>query len=467
MSVTHNRTLPSRLVPIRPVGLVLAALVLAVATYGVRSWTTRGPANHIDVTVTDRTAGRDDASIAGGSLSAEAGPAADVAAIDVQIRIWGEKAAADPRDDISAGNLGVLYLGRGRLTGDAADYERALAAADRAVAAYPTSNGPRALKATVLQATHDFHGALTLATSILKAESANVDAMAVAGDARLELGRLDEARAIYAQIAAIAPGPALDVRLARLAWLSGDAAGALNLARQARDGANRNGSGDPSFYEAQLGEFARITGNAVEGRRAFDAALAIRPTDQLALLGRARLDAFEGHDPAAIAGLRAAAAITPRPETMGLLSDLLARDGDTVGAARAADTVRFIDKLDGAAARLFDRQIIGFELDHGGITPALLDRAVAAAQARPDAGGLDTAAWAAYRLGDLTTAASFSVRARAGGSVDARVLYHAGAIAIARGDVDDGRGLIRRALDLGPALDPLDRQEAEALLARS
>src|SRR6185503_18126983 len=75
----------------------------------------------------------------------------DLAEIDDEIKVWGAKSAADARDDISAGNLAVLYLGRGRLTGDAADYERSLAAANRAVAAYPTSTGTRALKATVLQ----------------------------------------------------------------------------------------------------------------------------------------------------------------------------------------------------------------------------------------------------------------------------------------------------------------------------
>ena len=88
-----------------------------------------------------------------------------------------------------------------------------------------------------------------------------------------------------------------------------------------------------------------------------------------------------------------------------------------------------------------------------------------AATVRPDAAGLDVVAWAAYRLGDLATAADFSARARESGSVDARILYHAGAIAIAGGDMTGGRTLVQRALDLGPALDPLDRDEATELLA--
>jgi tetratricopeptide (TPR) repeat protein len=209
---------------------------------------------------------------------------------------------------------------------------------------------------------------------------------------------------------------------------------------------------------------ARLTGHTALARTAFDAALAIRPSNQLALLGEARLDAFAGDDAAAIAELRTAAAIAPRPETLGLLSDLLAATGDVTGASNAANTIHVIEQLGGTSAKLFDRQILGFDLDHRGASRAVLDRAVAAAQIRPDAAGLDVVAWAAFRLGDLATARSESARALASGSVDARILYHAGAIGIAGGDLEAGRALVRRALDLGPALDPRDRHDAEALV---
>jgi tetratricopeptide (TPR) repeat protein len=232
---------------------------------------------------------------------------------------------------------------------------------------------------------------------------------------------------------------------------------------RARDRAAGSTTTDPSFYEAQLGEMARLTGHADIARRAFDAALAIRPSNQLALLGRARLEAFAGDEAAAIAHLNVAAAIAPRPETLGLLADLLAATGDPTGATRDAETIGAIAQLGGASAQLFDRQILAFDLDHGGATHAALDRAVAAAKVRPDAAGLDLVAWAAYRLGDPATARRESRAALATGSIDARILYHAGAIAIASGDAG-GRALVQRALDLGPALDPLDRAEALRLL---
>jgi len=57
--------------------------------------------------------------------------------------------------------------------------------------------------------------------------------------------------------------------------------------------------------------------------------------------------------------------------------------------------------------------------------------------------------------------------ALASGVRDARLLAHAGAIALARGQTTAGRDLLRAALSLGPALDPLQADEARALLARS
>jgi tetratricopeptide (TPR) repeat protein len=333
------------------------------------------------------------------------------------------------------------------------------------VAANPASTGTQALEATVLQATHDFAGALALVQSILAKEPGNVDALAVQGDAQVELGRLADAAATYRTIERLLPGPALDAREARLAWLTGDATRAIRLATKARDGAAESTTSDPSFYEAQLGEMERLTGHPEAARAACQAALAVRPSNQLAMLGLARLDAFAGNDAAAIGELRKAAAIAPRPETLGLLVDLLSRDGKASQATDDAATIHAIEQLGGTAAQLFDRQITGFELDHGEATQTVLDRARAAAAIRPDAAGLDTVAWAAFRLGNLATARAESDRALATGSIDARILYHAGAIAIATGETSRGRGLVQRAVDLGPALDPLDHAAAQALLA--
>jgi tetratricopeptide (TPR) repeat protein len=444
---------------IRPIGVVAAALMVAAGTYGAGLiGRAAAPApTLVAPAVLPQAAPLIDAAATGGVT---------VADIDANIRTWGAKSAADPNDYISATNLGILYLGRARLTSNLDDYSRAAAATGRALAAFPGYGPARALDATVRFAAHDFDGALSAARSLQADAPGDADALAVIGDASLELGDLGAARATYASLAALTPGPALDVRIARLAYVSGDPERALEIARRARDGAVESGVVDPAFFEYQLGEFARLAGDAATARSAFEATLGIRPAHLAALVGLARIDAATGHRAAAIGHLERAVAIAPQPEALALLGDLLAAEGQEAAAKTQFDTVRLSAELGDLAGAVYDRQLIGFELDHGGASEATLTAARASASARPDAAGHDLVAWALYRLGRHDEARAESDIALGTGIVDARIMFHAGAIALAQGHGARGEALLAQAIDLGPALDPGDRAEAERLLGR-
>jgi tetratricopeptide (TPR) repeat protein len=442
-------SLPSRY-RIRPIGILAAALILVAASYAAAPNAAPGPVD------SRRTA-------TGVEVTVATGPT--VADIDANIRTWSAMAGADTNDYISATNLGILYLGRARLTSTLDDYSRAAAATGRALAADPDYVPARALDATVRFSTHDFQGALAAARSLLADSPGDADALAVVGDASLELGRIDAARATYAQLATLTPGPALDVRLARLAYVTGDPDRALDIARGARVKALEQGVVDMAFFEYQLGEFARLAGDSSTAGSAYVAALAIRPAHLGALVGRARVEAAAGDSAAAIEHLEKAAAIAPQPETLALLGDLLAARGDNAAARSQFKTVRLTAQLSELAGAVYDRQLILFELDHGGASEAILKAARASSDARPDAAGLDLVAWTLHRLGREDEAAAASDEARASGILDARITFHAGAIAVARGDAAGGRALLSQALALGPALDPGDRAEAERLVA--
>jgi tetratricopeptide (TPR) repeat protein len=146
-----------------------------------------------------------------------------------------------------------------------------------------------------------------------------------------------------------------------------------------------------------------------------------------------------------------------------LFGDLLATRGDA-GARESYDTVRFIERLGDIQASTFDRQLLRFELDHGGASDDVLARARASEAGRPDSSGHDTVGWALYRLGRYDQAAASIEAARALGADDARLRFHDGAIRLARGDVGGGVSMLRSALALGPALDPIERAEASRLL---
>ena len=443
-------------------GILPAALIVVAMTYiwsgahPVEPKTLAIPAQLTDPTTIDTADG------AAGLI------AASTAQIDQGIKVWSANLAKEPRDFLSATTLASLYYSRGRLSGGLADEQKALQLAQMAVGVAPLEPGGRAMEAAILYYLHDFVGAQTKAGALYRDDPTQLGALATMADATLELGDIAGARAEYEKLASLTKGAAVDVRLARLAYVNGQAEHALALAQQARDEATKDvgngGSADLGFYDYAVGEYARTAGDADTARAGFAAALAVRSTDLGSLVGLARIDAYEGRTAQAIAALQTAAAIAPQPETVGLLGDLLAGSGDATAAAKQFATIRFIEKLGEIQNTVYDRVILRFELDHGGASEAVLTQAQASLAARPDHTGYDTVAWALHRLGRYDEAATQIASATANGTADARAIFHRGAIEVAQGKTDGGRADIQRALALGPALDPIERAEAQRLV---
>ena len=390
--------------------------------------------------------------------------------IDSSIKVWAANLAAEPRDFMSATSLARLYYSRGRLSGDLADQQRALEFARSAARIAPTESGGRAIQAAILYTLHDFSGALAAAEALFRADPSQLGALATMADSKLELGRIADARSDFDKLSSQATGSSVDIRLARLTFVTGQLDKSLQLATSARVAARAEaaagGTPDLGFFEYAVGEYSRQAGDAMIARADYGAALTIRDTDIGAIVGLARIDAYDGRTADAIAGLRKAAAIAPQPETLALLGDLLTASGDGAGAKAQYATVRFIEQLGQIQSTVFDRVLLRFELDHGGASGDVLARARASLAARPDTTGHDAVAWALYRLGRYDEAAAEIAAAAADGAADAWLLFHRGAIALARGEAAAGRADVDRALALGPALDPIERSEAQRLLGQ-
>ena len=446
--------MPTRRNGRRPVAILVAAALLAAATYVVQGLMPARP-------VVESTP-RAELPVPGGHVFAGDAPGA-MLDLPSRIEFWARRVKEQPNDFLSWNQLAMAQAEAARLTSDLDGYERAAAAVDRSLALVAHNPATIRVRASIRFALHDFPGAVADAELVLARMPADPAALAVLGDAQLELGRIDAAAANYDLLAAEAAGPALAVRRARLAFLTGDGDRAVSLARLALSQA----PADPierSFYEYALGEYLRLTGDGDAAGAAYRRALDLRPDDVGALLGLARVDAAAGRVDVALAGLDRAAVISPQPEILALAGDLRSMLGDQRGAERAYGTVRLTGDLAAVAGEVFDRQLVLFELDHGGATPARLRELQAALAERSDAAGHDLVAWAAYRLDRLDLARAESDAALASGIRDARLLYHAGAIAIANGDAQEGRTLLEEALALGAALDPHDTAEARLLL---
>ncbi len=399
----------------------------------------------------------------GGSLPV---PDATLDQIGRGIDAWTINVEADQTDFVSATNLASLYFTRGRLTGVLDDYTRASAAIERAIAAYPQAPGARNLEALLALTTHDFAGALSIATDIYAADPSELQALATMGDAQLELGDYVAATATYDRLAAAQAGPAITARQAHLAAVQGRPDDARRLAADAYDDALAAGSEGTSlaWYAFLQGTLAFQDGGLDVSETAFRAALDAWPRSYPALAGLARTRAAQGATDEAIDLYRRAAAIVPQPVTIAALGDLYTLTGRPDEARQAYDEVRVIATLAAANRQVYDRALALFDANHGTDVDEAVSLAAAELDVRKDVYGWDAYAWALHAAGRDAEADDAMQHALALGTRDALLSYHGGMIASALGDTARARELLTDALTINPGFDPLQAQRARATL---
>jgi tetratricopeptide (TPR) repeat protein len=383
---------------------------------------------------------------------------------------WAARFTISPGDVVAAVQLAQADLADARLTGDVTAYVRAEDAVGAALKAQPDYAPALTMRASILVSLHQFADARDLAKSILARVPDDPTALGVLGDASLELGDLETASSSYRQLVAVSDGSAAQVRIGRLALITGDATGALVADRKAASDAIDEGLvGTPlGFYDVTLGDALLLTGDEPGARDAYQAGLDARTDLPAALVGLARIDAFDGRLDDAIAKLDTAIAAIPLPDWLARRSDLEALRAGTGDADRAAAdraTIDAIAQLAGSAGYLYDRVTSLYLSDHG-LDPA---RAVKLAsdelETRKDVYGYDALAWALLNANRAAEADAPMRSALASGAADPKLWYHAGLIAVANGRPAEAKANLNRALALGPALDPLSRSRAQAALA--
>lgn len=445
----------------RPRAFIAASAAIVAATYVVAAL---GPGASPPTSAVPRPP--TEASVPRPEPPAGSGSEALLVALDREIGLWSATLADSEANFIAAGRLGELALQRARITGDLGDYERALLAADHAIDADPIFWAGHALRATVLFALHDFTGALEEARATAEADPSRLDALAVIGDASLELGDLATADDAYARLAELAPSPPVWSRMAHLAFLTGDHEEALALVERCVSATPA--SEDPAgaaFYLYQLGELHRLTGGTEAASAAFEESLEALDGYVPSLGGLAHVTEAQGRRSEAIRLLEAATAATPQPELVAALGDLYALSGDAARAEEQYALVERIGEVAEASGGVYSRQMILFAADHGRNVDEALAAAGSMLEVRHDVYGLDAYAWALYAAGRIGEASDAAADALAVGTPDPRLAYHAGMIALADGRPDEARDLLSIAVAGRAALPPL--QAARAAEART
>ena len=455
----------------------IAALLVALLSYGVASSSASGSspaqvAGSGTPTVQDPAAQvppADAGPAAAGSVAAgSAAVTVDTSDTDARISFWQSRLKADPASDAPYQYLGELFALKGRETGDIAQYALARQAFEQAIRLYPGNVAARSGLAVNLVTLHDWSEAIAQARQILQTDLRALGAVAVIGDASLEIGDLDTARAAFDTLRQKADGPSVESRIARLDYLTGRTVDAIRLLDDAATAsANLNGSvEEQAFYHYSAGEYRFNSGDVAGAGREYAAALDILPNYYLALAGRGRVAFAQGDLDGAIRLYRSAVAIIPKPELVAYLGDLYAVKGDRAAAEAQYKTVDFIVELGEMQAQVFNREIALFQATHHRDTAHAVAIAWAELETRKDIYGYDALGWALYNDGRASEALEPARQAVSLGTQDPRLLFHLGMIEIAAGQVADGESHLRAALALNPAFDPLGAQAARDALAR-
>jgi tetratricopeptide (TPR) repeat protein len=447
-----------RLRRIRPILIVAASLAIVGGSY-VASALRPAP---VPPPVAQPAAG-DLPALTGPGDAPNAGPAG-IVSIDHALKAWTTNLERNGKDFLSATYIATLYEARGRLTGDIGDYSRAQTAVGKALAVVPDYATAQVLQARLLQTLHDFPGALAAAQAILQKDPTVLQALATAGDAKLELGDVKGAAAAFESLESKVPGAAVTARLSRLAFIKGDTTSAVTLAKRAWDEASAAGQTGASlgWYAYLAGMTAISTGSPDAALTWFQKALDVWPDSYLAMAGEARAQAALGDPDAAIASYQRAIAIAPQPDALTALGDLYALDGQTKLAADQYATVEAIGHLAAINQQVYNRQLVLFSVNHDRDLAEALRLAQQELAVRKDAYGFDAEAWALLANGRAVDADAAMTKALAFGTRDAMLLYHAGEISHALGDDARAKDLLGQALAIRGALDPLAASRAAA-----
>jgi tetratricopeptide (TPR) repeat protein len=358
--------------------------------------------------------------------------------------------------------LGRAWIRKSRETADPGFYLHAQACADLVLARAPGDRLAFGLRGQVELNEHRFQDALATADSVLEVSPEDMPSLGNKSDALLELGRYDEAIAVTEKMVDVKPSLPSYSRASHLAWLRGDLAAAKESARLAIESGNNPADPEPRCYcLVQAAHMFWQLGDYVGADEGYKKALGECPDFHHALAGRGRVAMAQGRANDAVALLSQAIKHSPSIEMRWRLGDAELAAGD---AAAAEATFAELVEL----GQEEDRRTVAQFLATKNQDPDLALRlAQAEMKERPGVQTEDTLAWVMYRRGDLAEAERLSQRARRLGTPDPTLDYHAGAIAIARGNLKVGRKLVEAALAQNPHFDPTSVEEARRLLDRT
>ena len=364
---------------------------------------------------------------------------------------------ASPVDFVTWNKLADVRLQLLSATGDLAHLVRAAEAVDQSLkTATPEFNhGGLAMRTRVELASHRFKEAQRDAEQLRALMPDSAYPLELLGDALLNLGEYSAVERVWNQMFAIEKSSlTTEPRLAQLDLVHGRVERARERLEKALEFAQKLEPESANVVvrcHVPLGELAFRSGDWETAGKQYEAALSVQPDYYAGLDHLAELRGAQGRFDDAVALYTRLIERVPRPEFMQALGDLY------VFSEKAGDAKPWHDRaLAAYLASVGRNEALYFHHLAGFYADSLDDAGKAVEWARRDLTlrhniqAYDALAWALYKAGKTDEARDTISKALATGTQDAHVLYHAGTILMAAGDITGGAGKLREALAANP-----------------
>jgi len=341
----------------------------------------------------------------------------------------------NPKNFEAYNALALAFSRRARETSDVIFYSQAEEALKKSFEISPGNFDGERIHVWLLLGKHEFATAREEARQLNKKMPDDVMVYGFLTDANIELGNYTEAEDSAQLMLDLRPGnlPGL-TRAAYLRELFGDLDGSADLMNMAYQSTPPSEAEDRAWILSQIGHLQLMSGKIPEADNTLQQALALFPGYHYALgnLAKVRIEQKRYEDAVKLLEQRYGAA--QHAENLYDLAEALELAGHQEQARKAFAEFETKSRLESVRADNSNRELIFYYADHARLPAQALQVAQAEYSRRHDVFTLDAYAWALHVNGRDTEARTQIAAALAIGIRDAKMLRHAGKIALNTGD---------------------------------
>jgi Flp pilus assembly protein TadD len=369
----------------------------------------------------------------------------------------------NPKNFEAYNALALALSRRARETSDVTYYTQAEDALKKSFEISPNNFDGERTAVWLLLGKHEFPAALEKAKELNKKMPDDIMLYGFLTDANVELGNYAEAEKAAQWMLDLRPGnfPGM-TRAAYLRELFGDIDGALKLMNMAYQSTPPNEAEDRAWILSQIGHLQLSSGKISDAEATLQKALTLFPGYHYALQNLAKVRIEQKRYADAVNLLQQRYDAAKHAENLYDLAEALELAGRADDAQKAFAEFEVKSLAESVRKDNSSRELIFYYADHAHQPAKALEIAKQEFAWRHDAFTLDAYAWALHVNGNNAEARKQIEAALAVGIRDAKMLRHAGEIALATGD----QSAAERYLHQSAELNAPGSTQAQTLLAQ-